>query len=420
MHDSLNCMTPDEVVAAWAEIADGCDPTEADEQATELLRNAAEHDDAVEGALEHIRLVAQTEGVSLEDMGYEFCLERRVWRRGIEAVLQARVLQQILRWSVLVPSDRQALRRVVVRHTFYARLDYAPPSLRTNRHIKFIVVPFAYQELLLLAAASLSQMILSTGVNDPWSCLDHVPEQSSEAPPAFRKLVARVVTSAAFDTQTASKDPVSSLAQLDGWFSCIDILEDTTSLEAALIYSAQDFALSHELGHCLSPAGARTYLDAEQEADVSGLRLFAASWGWRDEILNECPLGQGARILLGPIFFFFTAALLFDIRRLLSERIGHNFNIDTEFLTDAQDKLHLSDLSLRWKNVHRHLSFYVEEVKQLAGPFDIDDERKLNNFICALQKLSSGVGSWLAGLSDDNLISAIRLVFPSIAPLPAV
>lgn len=417
MPDGCKQLTSEKIIAAWREIADSCDPTEADEVAMKLLRDAAEHDARIEEALDYMRFVACQEGFSLEDIGYAFCLERTLWRSGIESVLQARVLQQILRWSALASADCDSFGCPVVRHTFYARMDYATPSLRKNRDVNFIVIPSAYQELLMLSASATKQMLRSAGIVEFWSCLGDLPSQhivEREVPQAFRRLVARIITSEAFDTLSTEQSPLSSLSDAGEWFSHVDEIEETSAPEATLIYSAQDYALSHELGHCLCPSEGLPYLESEQVADIAGLRLFTASWGWRDEILEECPLGQGARILLGPLFFFFSAALLFECRQALADRIKRTFEIDTGFLTDARDSTHLNHLSLRWRSARLHLISYTDEVKRQSGPFRDSDERGINNFLSTLNILSSAVSSWIAAIPDASLSDAVRLVCPGV------
>jgi len=41
----------------------------------------------------------------------------------------------------------------------------------------------------------------------------------------------------------------------------------------------------------------------ERDADEMGFHLYSTSWGWRDELLDPCPMSQGTRILVGPLMF---------------------------------------------------------------------------------------------------------------------
>lgn len=404
--------TAAEVATAWAEIADLYDPVDADPVATQVLRDASEHEGPIAAALEHFKLVDAAEGQLLSSLGYDFCFERRLWRRGIEAVLQARVLQQVLVWAKLAPKDRAALENIVVRHTFHADLSFATPLLRRHGRFNFIVVPFVYQELLLLSAATLAQTACPRGAADAWELLDGSSTDATSntpPPPPFRKLVARVLTSPAFDASSSAENPVSALSMSSGWFSGVDTAADPTDMESVLAYSAQDFALAHEIGHCLSAGDAETYLRTEQAADLSGLRLYAASWGWRDELLEGCPLGQGARVLLGPIWFFFSAGLLYSIKHAIARRVVRELGCDASALSDADEASHLAALAHRWHGVNVWLSAYGSEVMRLSGPISALDELRLHVLTRRLESLSLSANRWVLELPLESLRHAFNL-----------
>lgn len=415
MPEPLVSASAAEVAAAWSELADSYDPVEADSAATALLRDSAEHDAPIAAALEHIRLVDQTEGGSLIPTGYGFCFERQLWRRGIEAVLQARVLQQVLVWLRLKPEDSPALRNIVVRHTFHTDLGYASPLYVPHGRFTFIVVPFVFQELLLLCSAMLSQWSSSASLDGGWSTLlGPVQAQclKTSPPPAFRKLVARLLTDAAFDVQSPDENSVAVLSDSPGWFSGIDESSEPTSVESVLAYGALDFALAHELGHCFPPGNNATPLQTEQAADLAGLRLFAASWGWRDEILESCPLSEGARVLLGPLWFFYTSSFLFSLKRRLAQRVERDLGREAKFLSDAEEATHLSVLAERWQSVQGWLSGYIANVKRLAGPISETDEQALVHFVAHQESLMLSTERWVAELPTECLRRAVDLGSP--------
>lgn len=401
-----------EVAAAWAEIVDIYDPVEADAAATALLRNDAEHDGPIAAALEHIRLVDQSEGGTLIPMGYGFCFERRLWRRGIEAALQARVLQQVLVWLRLKPEDGAALRNIVVRHTFHTGLGFAAPLYVPHGRFTFIVVPFVFQELLMLCSAMLSQWNDTAHAGGGWSSLlAQGSAQGLEAPPppAFRKLVARLLTDAALDVQSPDENPVSALSGSEGWFAGIDDSSGPSDVESVLAYGALDFALAHELGHSFPPGSGATHLQTEQAADLAGFRLFAASWGWRDELLESCPLSEGARVLLGPIWFFYTSSFLFSLKQRLAHRVDAELGLDAKFSSDSEETFQIGVLAQRWQSVHGHLSGYVAEVKRLAGPISEMDEQALVHFVDHLAALTLCAERWVAELPLECLERAVAL-----------
>lgn len=412
MSESVVPASAAEVAAAWAEIADSFDPVAADATATALLREGTEHDGPIAAALEHMRLVDQSEGGTLVPMGYGFCYERQLWRRGIEAVLQARVLQQVLVWLRLRPEDAHALRNIVARHTFHTGLGFAAPRYVPYRGFKFIVVPYVFQELLLLCSGMLSQWSTSAGPETGWSTLlAQANARVMEAPPPqlFRKLVARLLTDAALDTQSTDENPISVLSGSTGWFSGIDDSSEPTDVELVLAYGALDFALSHEIGHSFPPGDGVTHLQSEQAADLAGLRLFAASWGWRDELLESCPLGEGARVLLGPIWFFYTSSLLFSVRRMLAQRVIADLRLEAGFLGDADEVSQIGVLAQRWQGAHGWLSGYVAEVKRLAGPISQTDEEALVYFVDHLESLSLCAERWVSELPLECLNHAVKL-----------
>lgn len=412
--------TADEVIHAWAEISLRYDPTEGDPAADALIRNPVEHDEMVGTALEHIKMLDRDEGHLLRPMDYEFCLDRRLWRRGLEAVLQARVLQQVFCWGHRFTADLAALQRIVVRLTFDTNACYAMPLLRQNRSINFVVMPFVYQELLLLSAAALAELHASRSNGDCWHLLDDpLTGLPSDVPPprSFRKLVARMLTSDAFDPNVGGENPIAFLSRSSPWLMGVD--EDAVGpadIVTVLGYSAQDFALSHEIGHCVSQLGIEdAYLQTEMAADLAGFRLFAASWGWRDEVLEGCPLQPTARILLGPIWFFFTAGLLFGLRRGLLNRVTAALDCDTEFLGEAEDEAHVNALASRWQQVRLNLNAYGKEVVRLGGSFTEHDACRLANLVWALDDLTSRIGGWLASMPEQTLLDAVRTVRPDVS-----
>lgn len=411
--------TAQEVTDAWAEIANLYDPTEGDPDAALLVRNASEHDATIAGALAHIGMVASAEGELLGPMGYEFCLERRLWRRGLEAVLQARALQQVFCWAARFPADREALRAIVVRHTFDPSFRFATPLLRQHRSIHFVVMPFVYQEVLLLSAASLVELYGRASDANPWEFLD-VPRSdlAGEPPRAFRKFVARLLTSDAFDPNSAGENPIGALSRSSAWFAGIDDdAPEPSDVQTVLAYSAQDFALAHEIGHRLSmeSGGDGPYLQSEMAADLAGFRLFAASWGWRDEVLEGCPLTPGARLLIGPIWFFFTAGLLFGMRKGLLARVEAVLDCDAGFIDAAQDDEHVSALASRWQEVRLNLNAYGDEVRKLGGGFCEQDIARLTNLVAVLEEFSRHLEGWLLAMPDESLLEAVCLVRPEAA-----
>lgn len=416
--------TASEVAAVWARIAALNDPIDGDPIAIALLRNPEEEQAPIAQAIEHMKGLDAAENGLLTTMGYEFCLERELWRRGIEAILQARALQQILVWVQRFPAHRPLLEGVVLRHTFYAGFRYPTPALRPFGGFNFVLMPYVYQELLLLPAAALAELFPAPVGGDVWSFitedrpldLDGVP-----VPRQFRKLVARIVTSEVFDPNEDNEYPIAVLSRSKGWFGGVDDHQDPGSLETVFGYSGQDFAIAHELGHLLAPsaAGSDTYLQGEVAADAAGFRLFALSWGWRDEVIEECPLSEQARTFIGPIWFFFTARLLYAVRQELKTRVSHAFDVDLDFLGHGEEEEHLSTLAQRWASLHQLLGNYVDSLMEFGGTFNADDGQRIARLVGALDAFNRQVPVWLADMPDESLLEAVRLVHPAACPRAA-
>lgn len=285
-----------------------------------------------------------------------------------------------------------------------------------------MVMPFVYQELLLLPAVALTELHESRSDGDCWRLLTApLTGLSDDAPPprSFRKLVARLITSKAFDPNTAGENPVASLSRTSPWFMGADeVASAPKDIVTVLAYSGQDFALAHEIGHCVpeDSGDEQDALLAEMAADLAGFRLFAASWGWRDEVLDDCPLQSTARILLGPIWFFFSASFLAGIRQRLLNRVATTLDCcDTDFLGGTEDEAHVNALISRWHKVRLNLNAFGEEVLKLGGSFTEQDVSRLANLVEAIDDLTRRVGGWLNSMPDQDLLNAVRLVHPSAA-----
>lgn len=413
--------TAQKVLEAWTKFAELSDPTHSDPMAVELLRSPAEHAELIEQALEHIRLVDKHEGSLLGSLGYDFLFTSSLWRRGNEAVLQARAMQQVLCWVHRHPADNGCFPNIVARHTFEANFLYSAPRLRQWDGINFLLMPYVYQELLLLPAAALFQTLcVAAPLTAPWGFLDAPLPTASFAgttPCSLRKLIARVITSNAFDPSMDGENPVAYLSRDSEWFVGIDDeASEPSSLEDVLAYSGQDFAIAHEIGHCATESIKLPYLEAEALADRVGMGLFATSWGWRDEVLDSCPLGQGARIFLGPIWFFFTARLLYKLRGILANRISASFSCDLSFLLgEADDAEHLATLAARWSHVASYLSQYAQEIEGQVGVLSELDVHRVDGLVSTLSSFDEAMPTWVASIPDECLFKAIKLVDPSVS-----
>lgn len=392
------------LLAAWAEVASLHDPVADDPEATAVLRDPEEHRDAIEAAIANMRLADGICGEGLTAMGYDACFEPALWRRGGEAALQARLLQVVCMWFRAQPQDAVLLSDVLVRGTFDADYSLATPYLMLHGGVNFLVVPFVYGEFLMLFARALAQWLAPDDGADAWGALagGAVPSRSPGPPPAFRQLVARIVTSDRFEPLDGGPNPVDMLREEGGWFATASEDGEPSPLEFALGYCGLDFALCHELahrvaGHLSGPRG--DPLPEEVEADDIGLRLFGASHAWRDELIEDAPLSPGARILLGPVWFFHSASLLLTLKSLLGARLERVAPAADLVRILRKERAHLATVATRW---HAQTLRLAEWRERDAG-WTAADSATLTALATACERFVQLTVGWIEGIADDEL-----------------
>lgn len=402
-----------EIKAAWGQIALGYDPIVGSDEAQQLLRNPAEHEEGISKALEHIRLIDHTTNGVVSRLGYEFCFESCIWTRAGEAVLQARALQQIATWCEAHPEDDPMLRNVVVRHTFDPDHSFAPPQHVPFGGFHFLVMRFAYQELLMLSARALVEVITGRVDGSAWEFLARestTGQVTGEAPGPLRQLVGRILTGATFHP-LFDENPLEQLCKRSNWFekATESYGNGITSLEVVLSYSGQDFAIAHELGHCLATKSFESRFDEECAADLAGLGLYALSWGWRDEILDECPLDQAARISLGPTWFFYTAKLLSTIRSLSLSR-WRRLGLESKSTVLLDDMDELSLIGARWKSNEGAVQGYLEEVQRRGFVNKPDSHFILRNLARTMDAFISALEDWIEDIPKEDILFVEELM----------
>ncbi|SFU68023.1 hypothetical protein [Nitrosospira multiformis] len=404
-----------EIKTAWARIAPFYDPVAGDKEAHKILRNPIEHTEEISQALEHIRLIDRSTHGTVSRLNYQFCFEPCLWQRSGEAVLQARALQQIATWCDAQPQADSMLRDVVVRHTFDPRHSFAPPQHVPSEGFHFLVIRFAYQELLMLSARALVELLTGRLDGNAWELLataDNTGQVRGEAPRLLRQLLGRMLTSEAFHPLISKENPLRQLCQRSKWFdkATESYGGGITSFEVALSYSGQDFAIAHELGHCLATQSFELRFDEECAADLAGFGLYALSWGWRDEILEECPLGQASRISLGPTWFFYTAKLLYTVRTLLSRRwyrLGLNpWSIG---LLD-EDMTELSFIVARWESSEAAVQHYLAEVQRRGAVNNPGDYFVVRNLVRSMDAFLYALEGWIEDIPEEDILFVEKLV----------
>lgn len=402
------------IEAAWNRIAHTLDPLHADAEADALLRNREVEASGIADALRHIDLIDRTSGGAVGELGYGFVREAGIWRRANEAVFQARVLQQLTRWATLSPDDCNLLSGVVVRHTFATGFAFGTPQHIPADDIHFVVVPFAYLELLMLSAKTLNAAIAGSEEGDAWAPLEgatkvHWP---AVAPGPLKQLIARILTDHAFHAAVPGENPTDALKQAFGWFDYSDGNRSAGKLETHVSYSALDFALAHELGHRMIHSAATKAtggLELEILADTTGFHLFAASWGWRDDILEDAPIGLAGRVLLGPIWFFFSAALLFTLRSLLGQRMQSVVPHSSAAFDLSKPNEHVALINQRWGEQKHVLDQYASALEETGGDITDEDQRVLARLCDEASAFTDALPEYVRGIPDEAIAFAANL-----------
>lgn len=403
-----------QINTAWNGIAHTLDPLHADTEADILLRNREVESPGIEAALQHIELIDRTIGGVVDELGYGFVRDAGVWRRSNEAVFQARALQQLSRWWKISPDDRPFLDGVVVRHTFATGFAFGTPQHIPAGDIHFIVVPYAYLELLMLTAKAFDVVLAGCEEGDAWTPLvgtDNV-DRSSTIPGALKQLFARILTDHAFHPAVPGENPTDALKRAFAWFEYTDGDRSAGALETHLSYSALDFALAHELGHRIIHSATATPpkgLELELLADTMGFRLFAASWGWRDDIVADAPIGLGGRVLLGPIWFFYSARLLFTLRSLLGQRMSDIAPRSPAAIELSKPNKHVALLHQRWGEQKRILEQYTSALAGSGEDITEEDLRILARLSDEAIAMIDALPGYIEAIPEDAIAYASNL-----------
>ena len=325
-------MTPDEIASKWSEANAiyGFDPITGDATGETALHNLECERDAINENVAGLIRVRDECPSFFDAFDYDWAFEPSVYRRALEANLQTRAVQLLamLHRNPTTPSGF-AYSNVVVRYTFQSSTDPCTPFHAPHSDAHFIVAPFSFLEFVLLLTRAFldSAGAARTG----WKgFLNFEGFPKKNVSPFLRQAVLRALTTDAFHSSFTGESPIDAAKAKSAWFAeAAETGDVSEGVEVPLTYALTDFALAHELGHVLHGHKGLARepdlrLQREQDADVTGFALYNSSWGWRDELMDPCPLNQGPRILLGPLLFHLFIRWHLAIRLGLATRALRN------------------------------------------------------------------------------------------------
>lgn len=410
---AINRLTPERIEAVWAEAAEryGLDPLVQDRRASDALYRQREDIAHLPSMLSAMEIVREKTPGFFHVHDYDWAFEQATWRRSLEANYQARTLQHLsMLWRSPHRDPAWRLDDVVVRYSFETDALFASPFHLEHQGLHFISIPYAFTDtMLLLFAAFLDHL---GQIDSDWDRLRAAETGAGRVSPYLKQALLRMLTTDGFHPSLPGEPPMDVARREVTWFADAQELSGQPgAVMSHLTTSLIDYALAHELGHRLLDHRGIARLEdddqriaAEIAADRVGFHLFTTSWGWRGELLENAPLGELARIMLGPLSFaiferWYAAALSglaaacfraqvkpgFDMecltarRREAEERMRATFKLITVHQAEAIGKgAAFSALDRRWiDRLTRLMVAQVAEVLQVACAIPEDDVRRV-------------------------------------------
>lgn len=312
---AMTRLTPERIKRVWASAvsAYGLDPVLNDTRASQALFRQPLDLANLPATLSAMAIVRDKTPEFFEAYDYDWAFEPTIWQKSLEANYQSRALQHLTMVHRSPYHDPNwQFGDVVLRYAFQTDALFSSPFHLEHQGLHFVTVPFAFNEVVLLLFAAFVDSF--AGLSSDWTSLQDTKAQNDgpkRVSPYLKHLFLRMLTTDGFHPALSGEPPMDVAKKTVSWFSdAAEVYGAAGPLLDHLTLSLIDYALAHELGHRilghsgvtrLNDAAART--TAEIDADRVGFHLYTTSWGWRDELLDDAPLGQLARILLGPITF---------------------------------------------------------------------------------------------------------------------
>lgn len=388
-------ITPKRIYEVWLKACRsyGFDPVELDEEAKMLLHRDSFDIDGIDASIKHMNMLRDNVPGFFKEYNYEWAFDANVWRKSLEANFQARAFQQLSSlWSLPNKPNNLDFSNVVLRYTFASNVDPCTPNYITYEDISFLRMPYSFSEMVMLFTRAFSDLVKCNA--DVW---EFTLPNDDYVSPYIKQILLRHLTDDNFHSSDPGENPADTVKRESGWFS--DATKGTKkqdNLEILLSYSLIDFAIAHELGHRLlcHKHNENDYLfrdqDKEIEADRLGFTLYATSWGWRDEIIAENLLSEGARILVGPLIFHMFNEWYMTLKTAIL-LLKKNSNIATSAKYSTQLKSDVSENKKRFIQNMKLVNKYEQSILARGYKFSQTDRKAFTSLATSMAKFNESL-----------------------------
>jgi hypothetical protein len=368
-------------------------------------------------AVVHGELIAQAVPSFFSAFDYAWALNPKSYTSGRDAVFQMRALQQLScahAWSMRPPE--WDLGGIVVGSTSAFRTNDMIPVVRRDGAARIIVFPHAFNVLGSLLVKAFCQWAGDEGSD--WRLLSPLDaiDPNLAAPAAVRQAVADYLAANDFAPFNDGGRPSLALGAFSPWFAPAkgDLLDPGAGeVERILAYVVFDFALSHELGHAICGQAGEVSdlapLERDFEAGGASLNLFARSWGWRDEILDPCPLSSAARNVLGPILFVWLGECISMLSSAVEARFLDRIPAEHRESWRRNAKTRVDDQERRNAAIMGLVGGYPDHMRSLGADFPAEHERALRDLIGNAARFNAALGGWIMGIDQIEVDAVLDL-----------
>ncbi|MEO1222226.1 MAG: hypothetical protein AAFY42_12895 [Pseudomonadota bacterium] len=383
----MSRLTPERIEQVWVEAATryGRDPVVNDRRASEALFRQPFDLANLPATLAAMEILREKTPAFFDAHDYDWAFKPAVWQKSLEANYQSRSFQHL---SMLYRSPRRdpawQLDKVVVRYAFQTDALTASPFHLEHDGLHFITVPFVFNETLMLLFVAFLETI--GGKSCGWSALEESDNAGDRRriSPYLKHLLLRMLTTDGFHPSIPGEPPMDVVKREVAWFAdAAEVEGEPGPMMNHLTMSLVDYALAHELGHRLLDHRGVTRLEdlntritAEIDADRVGFHLFTTSWGWRDELMDDAPLGQLARIMLGPLCFaiferWYAGALSGLATACLKASVDPGFNL-------ASLETRRQESEARMRATFEAVATHQAQSIAKGASFTVDDNRRID------------------------------------------